>query len=104
MFGREDKLSSGGSPRKRGMAPVFGIACGESFASYRVEFGVRRNPKRWELIKVSFEPQESDPYKSGRVRWDPMRGAKVNLAKCDTGLDGTGMTTDGSGIYEGSIP
>jgi len=70
----------------RGLVPVFGTARCEGFLRFRVEFGEGRQPKQWHVMRVSEKPEREDPWAAGKVRWDPDRGAKGNLADWDTGL------------------
>jgi hypothetical protein len=37
-------------------------------------------------MRVSEKPEREDPWAAGKVRWDPDRGARGNLATWDTGL------------------
>lgn len=67
--------------------PIFGVAGGENFKSYRVEVGAGAKPEKWELIKTSSVPQninevgaEQIPYMQGDV---DLRG---NLATWNCGL------------------
>jgi len=69
-----------------GLVPVFGTAWCEGFRWFRVEFGEGRQPKRWHVMRVSETPEREDPWAAGKVKWDPDRGAKGNLADWDTGL------------------
>jgi len=70
----------------RGDVPIFGLADSPHFALYRVEFGEGVSPLEWRLIKVSGRPEGMDPWATGKVRWDPNRGAQGNLATWHTGL------------------
>lgn len=70
----------------RGQVPVFGVACGEGFRSYRVEYGVGRAPEQWELIATSSLAEEKD--ESSALYDDPSGDLTIhgNLATWDTGL------------------
>jgi len=71
----------------RGDIPVFGVAAGTDFMLYRVEYGVGRSPKKWQLIHTSVEPQPSDPWAMGKAKWTVGRGGpQGNLATWRTGL------------------
>jgi hypothetical protein len=67
--------------------PVFGVARAREFDSYRLEFGEGDKPKDWILIQESKEPQEEDPWVSGRVRFNADWGTTGNLGTWETGLD-----------------
>jgi len=66
--------------------PVFGVADGEAFHKYRLEYGEGAAPRNWRLVRESSTPQPRDPYALGAVRWDPNVGAHGNLGDWDTGL------------------
>ncbi|MBM4044409.1 MAG: hypothetical protein FJ279_04785 [Planctomycetes bacterium] len=70
----------------RGAVPLFGRAFGPEFRSYRVEYGEGREPARWHLLKHSTTMIVEDPFRAGKVKWDPNRGAEGNLATWQTGL------------------
>ncbi len=69
----------------RGDVPIFGVACGSQFKSYRVEIGEGREPAQWTTLVASTTPQETDPSPASLVPSgdESMRG---NLATWDTGL------------------
>jgi hypothetical protein len=66
--------------------PIFGIASGRDFLSYRVEYGEDSNPEKWHLIEESDKPQEKVP-DFNDISW--MQGdldLKGNIATWNTGL------------------
>lgn len=67
--------------------PIFGIAGGKKFKSYRVDIGAGADPKNWELVESSSTPRSTNavgaaqiPYMQGDI---DIRG---NLATWNTGL------------------
>jgi len=71
----------------RANVPIFGLAYGKIFQSYRLEFGQGRDPKEWTLIKESTEPEEHDPWAEGKVKWSKDWGVETgNLGVWRTGL------------------
>lgn len=66
--------------------PIFGVAGGTAFSSYRVEYGEDENPPNWYLIEESTIPQDSVPNFQD-ISW--MQGdldIRGNLATWNTGL------------------
>lgn len=67
--------------------PIYGVAGGDNFAGYRVEFGEGRNPSRWTLINKSSLPQPA--WEMGKLNPDLMQGdldLRGNLGTWNTGL------------------
>lgn len=67
--------------------PIFGIAGGKQFKSYRVEYGRGRSPDTWHLIAESSTPQEKNEMGIAEMRL--MQGdldIRGNLASWNTGL------------------
>jgi len=69
----------------RGDVPVFGLAHGENFKQYRVEFGIGENPYEWTTLTTSENPQTEE------VTADDLDDSfdttiHGNLATWDTGL------------------
>jgi len=66
--------------------PIFGMAAGDDFQRYRVEYGEGSNPAEWHLVSESDKPQETCPdFKD--LSW--MQGTlniTGNLATWNTGL------------------
>lgn len=70
----------------RADVPVFGVATAERFKEYRVEYGLGPAPAAWHLIARSSRPQPTDPWATGKAKWNPNIGVKGNLAVWHTGL------------------
>jgi len=67
--------------------PIFGIAGGKDFRSYRVAVGVGAQPSNWEQIHSSITPQNSNDVGAAQVLY--MQGdidIRGNLATWNTGL------------------
>ena len=67
--------------------PIFGLAKGQNFAKYRVEYGKGEKPEQWQTIVESDKPQETAP-SFGDISW--MQGdidIKGNLATWNTGFN-----------------
>ena len=66
--------------------PIFGVASGNDFSHYKVEFGKGSNPSEWHIVEESKKPQKKSPnFKD--ISW--MQGdldLKGNLATWNTGL------------------
>ena len=67
--------------------PIFGVAGGTDFVSYRVEYGEGRDPTEWHLIESSTAPQPANDVGLAEMRL--MQGdidIRGNLATWNTGL------------------
>jgi RHS repeat-associated protein len=67
--------------------PIFGVAGGRNFQSYRVEFGKGTNPEKWTIIEQSNMPQNTCDV--GQTEIAAMTGdidIRGNLATWNTGL------------------
>ncbi len=67
--------------------PIFGVACGEKFKSYKVEYGKGYAPTEWHLIKESTKPESSNSISI--VEMNMMQGdldIRGNLATWNSGL------------------
>lgn len=84
----------------RGDVPVFGLACGEDFKKYRVEYGEGPDPKEWIEVTTSTDPQDKDVNIRDLPAGD--RTLHGNLATWNTGLSNYVYgenTVDLNGIY-----
>ena len=71
----------------RANVPIFGLAYGKDFTSYRLEFGQGHEPKEWTLVDESTEPETHDPWAEGKVKWSKDWGVETgNLGVWRTGL------------------
>ena len=69
----------------RGDVPVYGVAYGEDFKEYILEYGAGLNPNEWTVINRSSHP-EKDVDKLSKVRFDLVKTVPGNLGMWITGL------------------
>jgi hypothetical protein len=70
----------------RANVPIIGLAYGEAFKEYRVEYGEGADPRNWTLITMSAEPQINAPTLKDLTNSSPDMTVHGNLATWDTGL------------------
>ena len=71
----------------RANVPVFGLAYGGTFESYKLEFGQGNDPQEWTRFQESTSPQSSDPFAEKKVKWNKDWGTETgNLGTWQTGL------------------
>ncbi|MBU4477935.1 MAG: hypothetical protein KKH34_02460 [Candidatus Omnitrophica bacterium] len=69
----------------RGDVPIYGVACGEGFKEYKLEYGEGENPQAWKLIVKSEKPQlEENSWP--KVDFSLDKTIPGNLGVWDTGL------------------
>lgn len=70
----------------RGSVPVFGLACGDSFAEYRLEYGEGAAPQQWTTIATSSTPQPDAGVPDNLSEFGGDTTLYGNLGNWDTGL------------------
>jgi hypothetical protein len=70
----------------RGNVPVFGLAYGDSFAEYRLEYGEGAEPKEWTTILRSTTPQQDAGVPDNLSDFGGDTTLYGNLGNWDTGL------------------
>ena len=70
----------------RARMPLFGKAHGRNFKLWRIEYDRGENPTEWHTINTGRKAIPEDPWVTGKVKWNPLTGARGNLGDWETGL------------------